>query len=116
MPKSFIELIVGDLGEKRAYQQVMKRANALPKDYRFTFKKIQQYMYNFGAVGCDITTFADLVDLLEVSAAEGKAVCDVIGSDVAAFCDELIRVSTNTATTQEKLNQEIAEHFRKEGK
>lgn len=117
MPKSIIELVVGDLGEKRAYQQVMKRVNALPKDYRFTFKKIQHYVYTFGAVGCDLTMFGDLVDLFETSAAEGKAIVDVVGSDVAAFCDELIRVSTDhTTITREKLNQEILEHFCKGGK
>lgn len=112
MPKSIIELVVGDLGEKRAYRQFMKRVNALPKDYRFAFKKIQHYIYHFSAVSYNMEMFTDLLDLFEASAAEGKAVLDVIGSDVAAFCDELIRAFTNNAnTTREKLNQDILKHF-----
>lgn len=115
MPKSIIELVVGDLGEKRAYRQFMKRVNSLPKDYRFVFKKIQHYMYNFGAVGCDMEMLTDLVGLFETSAADGKTAFDVIGSDLANFCDELIRASTNnTATTREKLNQEIFKYFNEE--
>lgn len=112
MAKSFVELVVGDLDEKRAYRQFMKRVDALPKDYRFAFKRIQKYLYNFGAAGCDMTTYTELLDLFEASAAEGKPVLDVIGSDVAAFCDELLRASApDAATSREKLNEEIQEHF-----
>ncbi len=112
MPKSFLELIVGSLDEKRAYRQLMKRVNALPKDYRFAYKKIQHYMYYFEASGCDMDMLTDLLDLFEASACEGKAVLDVLGSDVATFCDELIRATTqHGATTREKLNEDILNHF-----
>lgn len=112
MIKSMLELVVGSLDEKRAYRQLMKRADALPKEYRFAFKKIQNYIYNVGAYDCDMDIFTDLLDLLEESAAGGKAVPDVMGSDVATFCDELIRASTqHTTTTREALNQEIWQHF-----
>lgn len=116
MSKSIIEFVVGDPLEKRAYRNMMKRVNTLPKDYRFAFKKIQHYMYNFDTSGSDMTTFTDLLDLFEASAAEDKSVLEVIGSDVASFCDELIRASTTTPTTREKLNQEIQDHFHKEEK
>lgn len=117
MSKSIIEMLVGNLEDKRAYRQFMKRVNALPGDYRFAFKKIQHYLYHFDTVSCDMTIFTDLVDLFEESAAENKAVLDVIGSDVAEFCDELIRSTTeNTITSREKFNQEILEHFNREGK
>ena len=46
MLDSIIKLIIGDLEDKRAYKQMMKRVNALPKDYRFTFHKIQHYMFS----------------------------------------------------------------------
>lgn len=115
MAKSFIELVVGDLGEKRDYRQFMKRVKALPRDYRYAFKKIQNYMYYFGDAVCDMTMYTDLLELLEVSAAEEKGVLDILGSDVAAFCDDLIRASaSNTITTREKLNQEVLEYFYKE--
>lgn len=116
MARSFIDLVVGDLGEKRAYRQLMKRVNALPKDYRFAFKKIQQYLYNLGCADCNMAMFTDLADLFEASAAEGKQVLDVLGADVSGFCDELIHASgAKTAPSREKLNKEILEHFHREG-
>lgn len=116
MGKSFIELIVGNLDEKRAYRQFMKRVNALPKDYSYAFKKMQNYLYYADLTGCE-TLFTDLVELLEVSAADGKPVLDVVGTDVAGFCDELVHASApNTLTPRAKLNKEIMEHLRKGGK
>lgn len=116
MSKSLIELLVGDLGEKRAYRRFMKRVNALPKDYRYAFKKMQNYLYYTDLTGCE-TLFTDLVELLEASAAEGKPVLEVLGGDVAGFCDELVRASVpNAVTPREKLNKEILEHFHKGGK
>jgi DNA-binding ferritin-like protein (Dps family) len=121
MLDSIIKLIIGDLEEKRVYKQFMKRVNALPKDYRFAFRKIQHYMFCVGPPGgdmtifTDLTMFTDLVDLFEASAAEGKQVLDVIGSDVGKFCDEFMRASvTNTETLREKLNKEVMEKFNKE--
>ena len=62
-----------------------------------------------------MTMFTDLVDLFEASAAEGRQVLDVIGSDVGKFCDEFMRASvTNTETLREKLNKEVMEKFNKE--
>lgn len=114
MAKSFLELIVGDLDEKRAYRKFMKRVDALPKEYRYSFKKIQHYFYNFSV---DMSMLSDLLEMFEESAAEGKSVIDVIGSDVADFCDELLRVSTkHTKTSREKLNEEIQRYFHKEDK
>jgi DNA-binding ferritin-like protein (Dps family) len=115
MLDSIIKLIIGDLEEKRVYKQFMKRVNALPKDYRFAFRKIQHYMFSVGPPGGDMTIFTDLVDLFEASAAEGKQVLDVIGSDVGKFCDEFMRASvTNTETLREKLNKEVMGKFNKE--
>lgn len=117
MAKSILELMIGNIDEKRDYRKFMKRVNALPKDYRFAFRKIQHYMYNFGIEGCNMTMLTDLVNLFEVSAAEGKAVLDIIGSDVATFCDELFNASIiNSGTTRENLNQDILKYFYGEGK
>jgi DNA-binding ferritin-like protein (Dps family) len=122
MLDSIIKLIIGDMEEKRDYKQMMKRVDALPKDYRFAFRKIQHYIYSVSATSgdmtifTDLTMFTDLVDLFEASAAEGRQVLDVIGSDVGRFCDEFIRASIiNTETLREKLNKEVMEKFKKEG-
>lgn len=115
MAKSWILWMIGDLEEKRAYRRFMKRVNALPDEYRYAFKKMRNYLYNTDLTGCE-TVFADLVELLEASAAEGKPVLAVIGGDVAAFCDELVRASAPSAhTSRETLNQEILEHFHRKG-
>ncbi|WP_141501124.1 DUF1048 domain-containing protein [Paenibacillus luteus] len=118
MLDSIIKLLIGDLEEKRVYKQFMKRVDALPKDYRFAFRKIQHYMFSVGPPGGDMTIFTDLtmftnlVDLFEESAAEGRQVLDVIGCDVGKFSDEFMRASvTNTETLREKLNKEIMEKF-----
>lgn len=115
MPKSMIELVVGNLEEKRTYRQMMRRVGKLPEDYRYTFKNIQKYMYNFGEAGCDMTMLLDLTELFEVSASEGKDVLDVVGSDVAGFCDELVSAAVpDVQTARQKLNQEILNYFEKE--
>lgn len=120
---SIIKLIIGNLDDKRAYKQMMKRVNALPNDYKFAFRKIQHYIYTVGLINADktifddITIFTDLIDLFEASAAEGKNIIDVIGSDVDRFSDEFMKTYiTNAETKREKLNREIAEKFNKEEK
>lgn len=116
MAKSFIELVVGSLDEKRAYRQYMKRVSALPKDYRYAFKRMQNYLYYSDLTGCE-ALFTDLVELLEASSAEGKPILDVVGADVAGFCDELVRVyAPNLPTPREKLNRDILKHFNREGR
>lgn len=126
MLDSIIKLLIGDLEEKRVYKQLMKRVDALPKDYRFAFRKIQHYMFTVGppsgdmTIFTDLTMFTNLVDLLESSAADGKPVLDIIGSDVSGFCDEFMRASVtqtdNADKLREKLNKEVMEKFNKGGK
>ncbi|WP_438445237.1 DUF1048 domain-containing protein [Gorillibacterium sp. sgz5001074] len=121
MLDAIMKRIIGDLEEKRAYKQLMKRVDALPKDYRYAFRKIQHYMYSVGPVGGDLTVFTDLtmftslVEWFEASAAEGRQVLDVIGQDVGKFSDEFMRASVfHPDTRREQLNQEIMNRFNKE--
>ncbi|MDR1603329.1 MAG: DUF1048 domain-containing protein [Gracilibacteraceae bacterium] len=96
---------------KREYKQQMARVAALPEDYRFVFQKIQSHMWMFaGGSGYDMMQIHyDLIDLFESGAAEGKGVLDVTGSDVAGFCDELLKnARTYTEDWRTKLNREIA--------
>lgn len=96
--------------EKREYREAMERVKALPEDYRFVYDKIQHYMWSHVAGdGMDMTVvLADLVDLFEQGAADGKGVLEITGEDVAAFCDELLSNATTYAgTKQEALNRAI---------
>lgn len=112
MKRSIIELLVGDLEEKRAYRRFTKRVRALPKDYRRAFRKMQYYLYHFPAADF-MQVMEDLLALLEESAAAGRSVLQVVGADAAAFCDELLcAAGTDPDAAGEKLNAEIAAHFR----
>ncbi|MBA3824161.1 MAG: DUF1048 domain-containing protein [Ktedonobacterales bacterium] len=96
--------------EKREFKQKQERAKALPEDYRYVYHKIQLYMWSYsGGSGMDmLPIFADLLDLFEMGAAEGKRVLEITGEDVAAFCDELLRnATTYTENRREALNDDI---------
>jgi DNA-binding ferritin-like protein (Dps family) len=56
-----------------------------------------------------------IVDLFEEGAASGKGVLEVTGSDVAAFCDDLIKDSKTYADIyQESVNQEVYKAIKKD--
>lgn len=120
---SAVKVVIGDLDEKRAYKQLMDRADALPEDYRYTFHKICKYMYTVGSsedntdMFSDLSLFSSVVELFEVSAAEGRSVLEVTGSEISKFADELMHASTlDGKTSRDKLNREIEEYFNGEGR
>lgn len=95
---------------KREYKQQMQRVKALPEDYQYVFKKIQNHMWQFAAgSGYDmLKVHYGLIDLFEEGAANGKSVLEVTGEDVAAFVDELLKnARTYTEDWRTKLNHEI---------
>ena len=95
---------------KREYREQMARVKALPEDYQYVFKKIQNHMWMFAAgSGYDMMKIHyDLIELFESGAAEGKQVLEITGEDVASFCDELLRsASTYTENWREALNRDI---------
>lgn len=94
--------------EKRAWRKVYRahkaRVKALPRDYQIVYAEIQNYLYKVAPfVLSDMINgtglFADLLDLFEEGAASGKGVLEVTGSDVAAFCDELIASTSGSKTS-----------------
>ncbi len=107
-------LIKKIMGDKRQYRRMMARVKALPKDYQFVFQKIQHYMWSYSTgYGMDmVQILEDMVGLFEGGAAEGKSVLDVTGTDVAAFCDELLQhAKTYTAKWRENLNHDIMQEL-----
>ncbi len=79
--------------EKKEWRVHMARVKALPKDYQIVYKEIQKYIFKVGAVEVkdSMDLLLGIVDFFEEGAALGKEVLDVTGSDVAAFCDDLMK-------------------------
>lgn len=100
------------LQSKREYRKQMSRLKALPRDYQYVYKKIQQRTW-MSASGCGydlMHVHADLLDMFEEGAAAGKHVLDITGEDVASFCDALLLgVKTNAESSSRHFNRQIWE-------
>lgn len=104
------------VASKREYKKQMARIKALPEDYQYVFNKIQEHMWRFSTgAGYDmLEVHYGLIDLFEESAAEGKAVLEVTGEDVAGFVDELLKnVTTYTEDWRERLNKDVMKKLKK---
>lgn len=111
-----LEMFKKLIGDKKEYKMMIARVEALPEDYQYVFKKIQNYMWNFSAGnGMDMLHMQyELVDLFEAGAAEGRQVLEITGEDVASFADGLVaNAKTYFAKYREDLNQSILERLRK---
>ncbi|MFI9509006.1 DUF1048 domain-containing protein [Nocardia sp. NPDC052566] len=83
---------------KREWRAHMARVKALPSDYQIVYQEIQKYYFKVGPVGLtDGTLLSGIVDFFEEGAASGKGVIELIGNDVAAFSDDLIKGSRTYA-------------------
>lgn len=101
---------------KKEWRAHMARVNALPQDYQIVYKEIQKYLFKVGTAQLTDGTnlLSGIVDLFEEGAALGKGVLEVTGSDVAAFCDDLIKDSKTYADFfQESVGQEVSRAVKK---
>ena len=101
---------------KRKWRAHMARVKALPQDYQIVYKEIQNYLFKvgFGEVTDGTDLLAGIIDLFEEGAALGKGVLEVTGSDVAAFCDDLVQGSKTYADAyQESVGQEVIKAVKK---
>lgn len=111
-----LEMFKKMLGDKKEYKMMMARVEALPEDYQFVFKKIQNYMWQFSAGnGMDMLHIQyELIELFEGGAAEGRQVAEITGEDVATFADELVaNAKTYVAKYREDLNKSIMDELGK---
>jgi DNA-binding ferritin-like protein (Dps family) len=88
---------------KRRWRAHMARVRALPPDYQIVYEEIQRYYFKVGPVGlADGHLLSGIVDFFEEGAQAGRGVLELIGTDVAAFCDDLIKdTPTNADVFQE---------------
>ena len=83
---------------KRQLRAHMARVRALPPDYQIVYKEIQRYLFKVGPVDlADGHLLSGIVDFFEEGVAAGKGVIELIGNDVAAFCDDLTVPSMSTS-------------------
>jgi DNA-binding ferritin-like protein (Dps family) len=108
-----IDTIIGSLDEKREYKKNEARAKALAGEYAIAYKEIKNYIFHTSGIET-IEPLKVLVDILEEAAVNDKRVLDVIGPDVAAFADELVRGEKSYYENQrKKLNKNIADKLKK---
>jgi DNA-binding ferritin-like protein (Dps family) len=98
MMTTFIEKIVGDLGDKRRWRQYKARVKALPTTYRTTVEALERYLTYFGAiikgdVPMDVlmSMLGDLADLFEQAAADRTPIRTVVGQDPVEFAETFFR-------------------------
>ncbi|MBP8918563.1 MAG: DUF1048 domain-containing protein [Micropruina sp.] len=76
---------------KRQWRAHMARVKALPPDYRIVYEEMQKYLFKIGPISLiDGELLSEIVDFFETGVASGTSVLELIGPDVAAFCDGLI--------------------------
>ena len=83
---------------KKQWRAHMARVKALPPDYQIVYKEIQRYLFKVGGG----TLLSGMVDFFEEGVATGKGVLEIIGSDVAAFCDDLVKDSRTCADIRQE--------------
>ncbi|WP_405386383.1 DUF1048 domain-containing protein [Streptomyces sp. NBC_01102] len=93
---------------KKQWRTHMARVKVLPQDYQIVYKEMQKYLFKVGPIDLpDGPLLSGIVDFFEEGAATGKGVLELIGTDIAAFCDDLIKDSRTYADVyQESISGE----------
>ncbi len=114
--RSVKDVLGDDIKGKKEGRVHVARVKALPKDFQIVYKEIQKYLFKVGPVeltdGIDL--LSGIIDLFEEGVAFGKGIIEVTGSDVAAFCDNLIKDSKTYADIyKESVDQEVNKVMKK---
>ncbi|TDD48135.1 DUF1048 domain-containing protein [Saccharopolyspora elongata] len=83
---------------KKQWRAHMARVKALPPDYQIVYKEIQRYIFKVGPTDLlDGPLLSGIIDFFEEGVAANRGILELIGNDVAAFCDDLIKDSRTYA-------------------
>jgi DNA-binding ferritin-like protein (Dps family) len=86
------EIIEGKKRWRRHSRAHAARVKALPADYQIVYQEIQRYLFKVGPVDLpDGCLLSGILDFFEEGAAADMGVLELIGADVAAFCDDLVQ-------------------------
>ena len=105
----------GHADQRREWGSLQKRVKALPEGYQVAYKAIQKYSYNTGLVGNDWQRFIELLELFEVATLDGNKVQEIVGSDVAEFCDVFFDKREGHGSWLDKRRQALNEYFANKG-
>ncbi|MEU9631647.1 DUF1048 domain-containing protein [Streptomyces luteogriseus] len=97
----------------RDWKALGARVEALPDDYREAWDQIVAHLFPYGDfTGRNLTPILDAaLGLLEVSAADGQSVHEVLGDDIQGFCTALAGgagARTHRGRWREQLNRNVA--------
>lgn len=88
---------------KKQWRAHMARVKALPRDYQIVYKEIQRYLFKVGPIDLlDRPLLSEILEFFEEGVAADRGVLELIGDDVAAFCDGLIKDSRTYADIYQK--------------
>jgi DNA-binding ferritin-like protein (Dps family) len=83
---------------KKQWRAHMTRVKALPPDYQIVYKEIQKYLFKVGPIDLtDGPLLSKILEFFEEGVAANRGVLELLGNDVAAFCDDLIKDSRTYA-------------------
>ncbi|GAA0404556.1 hypothetical protein GCM10009530_65800 [Microbispora corallina] len=93
---------------KKQWRAHGARVKALPPDYQIVYKEMQKYLFKVGPINLpDGPLLPGIVGFFEEGVATGKGVVELIGTDIAAFCDDLVKDSPTYADVyQESISAE----------
>lgn len=83
--------------DKKQWRAHLARVKALPPDYQIVYQEMQRYLFKVSPV--DGRLLSGIVDFFAEGAAAGRGVLELIGDDVAAFCDDLVKGNVETQVT-----------------
>jgi DNA-binding ferritin-like protein (Dps family) len=92
---------------KKQWRAHMARVKALPPDYQIVYREMQRYLFKVGPTDLHDGLLPGIIDFFEESVASGKGVVELIGNDVAGFCDDLVRGS---GTYADDLQRSLSGH------
>lgn len=97
---------------KKQWRAHMARVKALPPDYQIVYKEMQRYLFKVGPIDLsDGRLLSEIVDFFDEGVAAGKGVLELVGNDVAAFCENLVKDSrTHADVLQESLSEKLRRH------
>ncbi len=99
------------VNEKCAYKKMKQRAAALSEDYCYVFSKIESYMWNNCIDSSMLYVIIGILELFENGERDGLSVSEIVGDDVAAFCDDILKEQGKTWMDKwrDKLNSDVRE-------